>query len=125
MEWSNWEEIRHNLSYFKWKFFRSIGIKPKLSKIVLNNIKEKEAESKGYVPTPTPVAKKCSYSSCKKILKGLTYFCPYCHKRYCERHRLPEDHNCPNPQLPYEMRLGYGKKTPSKQMNKSAEAQKN
>ena len=26
----------------------------------------------------------------------LPFFCEYCHKYYCDRHRLPFDHNCKN-----------------------------
>lgn len=80
--------------------------------LVLDNASIK-AQNKDFVPIPTPIARKCGYHACKKKLKGLTYKCPYCKKTYCDRHRLPEEHNCPSPQLPREMRLGYGNKQKS------------
>lgn len=104
-----------------------IGIEPKLSEVVLNDLKEKYAEKKDYVPTPTPITMKCNYTSCRKMLTGLTYKCPYCHKRFCYKHRLPEDHNCPNPQLPFEMRVGSGRKiaSPEREKNSIPQPQRN
>lgn len=101
-----------------------LGIKPKLSNIVLDNIMEKQAESAGYVPTPVSVALKCGFRPCRKRLKGFTYHCPYCNKIYCENHRLPEDHGCDNPSLPYFMRVGSGQEASSEE-NRESEAQRN
>ena len=113
------------LKYFKWRIMSFLGIQPKLSDITLNNLREKHTEKIGDVPTPTPRNMKCNYTSCRKMLTGLTYKCPYCHKRFCSKHRLPEDHNCPNPQLPEEMRIGWGKKHVSAEKNAIALAEKN
>ncbi len=35
----------------------------------------------------------CSY--CGEHIKDLSFGCRYCNGRYCDKHRLPEDHNCP------------------------------
>ena len=32
------------------------------------------------------------------------FFCKYSEKYHCNYHRLPEEHNCPNPNLPLSMR---------------------
>lgn len=34
----------------------------------------------------------CSY--CGRIIRELPFRCKYCHKIYCNKHRLPEDHKC-------------------------------
>jgi hypothetical protein len=111
------------LKEIKWKLMRFLGIKPSLKDIVLHNLQEKQ--NKDFVPTPTPIARKCGYHACKKRLKGLTYKCPYCKKTYCERHRLPEEHNCPSPQLPREMRIGYGTKQKSALSGRFGQAERN
>lgn len=51
---------------------------------------------------------KCQFKGCDEKISTLTrYECPYCHKQFCERHRLPENHNCKNPKLPdYMKRTG-------------------
>jgi predicted nucleic acid binding AN1-type Zn finger protein len=42
---------------------------------------------------------RCSY--CKKILTFLPHTCQYCGKKFCKKHRLPENHECTgNPQKP-------------------------
>ena len=92
----------------KYKIMKFLGMSPKLSDVVLNNLKEKQAEQEGYVPEPTPITKKCGYSPCKKKLTGLVYKCKYCKGTFCERHRLPENHDCEDPKLPREMRIGSG-----------------
>ncbi|TFG21125.1 MAG: hypothetical protein EU530_01205 [Promethearchaeota archaeon] len=42
---------------------------------------------------------RCSY--CKKVLMFLPYTCQYCGKKFCRKHRLPENHDCTgDPQPP-------------------------
>jgi predicted nucleic acid binding AN1-type Zn finger protein len=65
------------------------------------HFKKVNKEKKNYV---------CQLRGCKNKLKGLTYKCPYCHKEFCEEHRLPENHKCKNPRKPKEMKRGYGTK---------------
>ena len=36
---------------------------------------------------------KCSYDGCKKKLSLTTFMCK-CTFKYCDKHRIPEDHNC-------------------------------
>jgi hypothetical protein len=36
---------------------------------------------------------KCTYEGCKKKLKLTTFACK-CSFKYCDKHRIPEDHNC-------------------------------
>lgn len=55
----------------------------------------------------------CEFKNCNKKLGTLYFKCPYCDKIHCETHRLPENHECPNPTLPYEMRKGFGTKPSS------------
>jgi len=31
---------------------------------------------------------------CKRKIRGFSFRCKYCGNSYCEKHRLPEDHNC-------------------------------
>jgi len=53
----------------------------------------------------------CQYPKCPKGLSLLARFkCPYCKEYHCEKHRLPEDHKCENPQLPKSMKKGFGSK---------------
>ena len=66
----------------------------------------------------------CRLRGCKNKLKGLTYQCPYCHKWFCEQHRLPEDHKCPSPRKPKEMKKGYGTKKTYSRNERDAEAEK-
>ncbi len=116
------------MNYWRWfkiKILKFLGIEPKLNELVLENLREKETEQKGYVPEPTPITRKCNYSSCKKKLVGLTYKCPYCHGVFCEKHRLPESHCCENPRLPREMKLGIGNKKLSTNRIAEAIAEKN
>jgi predicted nucleic acid binding AN1-type Zn finger protein len=35
---------------------------------------------------------RCSY--CKKVLTFLPHTCQYCGKKFCRKHRLPENHDC-------------------------------
>lgn len=94
--------------YFRFGIMNFFGLKPKLSKPLMDIIKERQTEKQGHIPEPTPGNKKCDYKSCRKFLKGLTYRCKYCHGTYCEKHRLPEDHDCEHPGLPRLMKLGSG-----------------
>jgi hypothetical protein len=59
-----------------------------------------------------PKAEKCE--NCNNKITDLTgFFCNYCKKWHCGKHRLPENHKCSNPKLPPEMngyRVTYGKK---------------
>lgn len=89
---------------FKWMVF---GIEPPLSKITLDRLKERE-KNRDYYPeqNPTPISLKCSYHPCRKKLGGLYYKCKYCEGKYCETHRLPEDHDCDEPKLPSSMKRG-------------------
>lgn len=44
----------------------------------------------------------CQYPNCKKKLNFITTFhCPYCDKYHCDKHRLPENHECKNPKKPF------------------------
>lgn len=99
--------------------------KNQLSNLVINNLREKQTEKQGYLPEPTPIQLKCSYPPCRKKLRGLTYRCQYCGGKFCEAHRLPEDHGCENPSLPADMRQGYGTKTPSASTHSNAQAETN
>ncbi len=36
--------------------------------------------------------KRCDY--CNHILENIPFHCRYCGKQFCERHRLPENHEC-------------------------------
>lgn len=102
-----------------------LGITPKLTDIVFTNLIDQQAEKKGNVPAPTPIARKCQYKPCRKRLAGLVYTCKYCGGRFCEVHRLPEDHNCKNPSLPYSMRLKTGVKYQSAERAPIGTAEKN
>ena len=35
---------------------------------------------------------KCN--KCKREIRSLSFKCKYCREHYCDKHRLPEDHNC-------------------------------
>jgi len=53
----------------------------------------------------------CQFKKCKKKLGIINrYKCPYCSREFCDKHRLPENHNCKNPKLPYDMKKGFGTK---------------
>lgn len=41
---------------------------------------------------------KCAFSNCHLKVSVVAQTCPcgYCKKSYCRRHRLPEDHDCPD-----------------------------
>ena len=55
-------------------------------------------------------AKLCNI--CKESINSLTgFYCGYCHNWHCEKHRLPEEHNCKSPAKPDEFKKGYGSKT--------------
>jgi len=41
-----------------------------------------------------PIPLHCEYENCQQELNILSYRCGYCNKWHCEKHRLPEDHNC-------------------------------
>jgi predicted nucleic acid binding AN1-type Zn finger protein len=112
---------------FKYSIMNLLGIQPKIEKVVLDNLRRKEEETlrKGYVPEQTPNPIKCSYKPCKKRLRGLTYNCHYCGGRFCEEHRLPEDHDCEEPDLPISMRSGYGTKSSSAIRESQASKERN
>lgn len=38
---------------------------------------------------------KCVFDQCNKRAVLITGFCNYCNNNYCNKHRLPEDHICP------------------------------
>lgn len=48
----------------------------------------------------------CSLRNCKQKLKVVNRFrCSYCGREFCDKHRLPEDHDCRrNLTLPSEMK---------------------
>ncbi len=50
----------------------------------------------------------CNLKTCKEKLNMLNGFkCHYCDNYFCDKHRLPEEHNCKgNVTLPKEMRPG-------------------
>ncbi|MDP3881964.1 MAG: AN1-type zinc finger domain-containing protein [Nanoarchaeota archaeon] len=54
------------------------------------------------------IPKKCQL--CNSSFNIFPYICPYCKKYHCDKHRLPEDHKCPNPKLPLYMKKGLGSK---------------
>jgi len=79
----------------------------------LKHRKQKEAEDKRD-------SKFCEYKNCNEDLNPLNKFrCPYCRKYHCEEHKLPEEHGCRNPKLPYQMRLGFGVKSSSDNPSKT------
>lgn len=82
-------------NYFKFGIMRIFGKKPKLDYKIIKVDKKENLNPE-----------KCYYPSCKKKLIGFVYQCPYCNGIFCEKHRLPENHGCKNPQLPREMRIG-------------------
>ena len=44
----------------------------------------------------------CQYIDCKTSFTLINYFyCKYCNKFHCEKHRLPEKHKCSNPKNPH------------------------
>jgi len=114
-----------NIDYWKWKVLSYLGIKPPLNREVLERLKENQTQNKDYIPTPSPNSLKCNYKPCKKRLRGLTYRCHYCHGRFCEIHRLPEDHDCENPSLPSEMSAGYGTKHSLQEASANSQAESN
>jgi predicted nucleic acid binding AN1-type Zn finger protein len=67
----------------------------------------------------------CQFRGCGNELKGLTYTCPYCHKRFCEKHRLPENHKCKDPRKPQEFKKGTGKKIRHENEKRGVEAETN
>jgi predicted nucleic acid binding AN1-type Zn finger protein len=86
-------------------------------KFWLNNLKVKREKQKAeereeYFKRVNKIRKyhHCQLKDCKTELSGLTYTCPYCHKEFCEKHRLPENHKCKEPRKPQEFKKGYGKK---------------
>jgi hypothetical protein len=53
----------------------------------------------------------CSLRKCKTKLKLVNRFkCNYCKREFCQKHRLPEEHNCKDPKLPFQMKKGFGNK---------------
>ena len=111
--------------HLKWKILDLFGYEPPLHHDVIERLKESKPENKDHIPTPNPNILKCTYKTCRRRLSGFTYKCPYCHGRFCEKHRLPEDHDCENPSLPSEMRMGYGIKYASQETSANAQAEKN
>lgn len=70
---------------------------------------------------------KCQFQVCTKKINSFTrYECNYCHKEFCENHRLPEEHGCKNPKLPLYMKRSMGRKV-SREIpdRRSREAQPN
>lgn len=62
---------------------------------------------------------------CKCPINSATmFFCRYCKKGFCETHRLPENHKCKDPKLPYPMRKGYGVKQLSDSSNYPSRGEK-
>ena len=52
--------------------------------------------------------KKC-YQCKKRYTNFINIFeCPYCNRIFCEKHRIPENHNCKNPKKPEEYKKGSG-----------------
>ena len=44
---------------------------------------------------------------CKKEPSVVDLFeCPYCGNFHCKKHRVPEEHGCPNPKKPRELTAG-------------------
>lgn len=112
-------------NWFKWNIRNILGMKQPFPKEFFNVIKEKQAEQKGYVPEPTPITRKCDYIFCKKRLSGLVYKCKYCGGTFCEKHRLPEKHDCDDPKLPKEMKRGSGIRQLSESRFSEAMAEEN
>ena len=81
----------------------------------IKKTKKKEREREEYFKRVNKEKKHyvCQLKGCKNKLTGLIYKCPYCHKKFCEEHRLPEKHKCKDPRKPQEMKRGYGVKRDS------------
>ena len=87
-------------------------------RVALRNekIEQKRLEEKKRITDLKNSFKKC-YICDNPINSATMFFCKYCDKGFCEIHRLPEDHKCKNPKLPYDMRKGYGVKHPTSPPN--------
>jgi len=48
----------------------------------------------------------CKFCNKKIQIIVNRFFCPYCKNWHCEEHRLPEEHSCPNPTKPPELKGG-------------------
>ncbi len=92
----------------------------------IKKAKKKEQEREEYFKRVNKEKKHhvCQLRGCKNKLTGLTYKCPYCHKEFCEEHRLPENHKCKNPRKPKELKRGYGTKNYSESFKKESEAER-
>ena len=86
--------IKFILEWFRWKFKKI----PNELKIENQNLPKESIFIKERRITH------CQARGCKEKLTLLNYHCRYCDKKFCEKHRLPEEHRCPNPKLPIEMR---------------------
>lgn len=40
--------------------------------------------------------KRCQHPDCKNKILSMAICCGQCHKKFCAKHRLPEDHLCEN-----------------------------
>lgn len=84
----------HNLTEKIRLFWRRKKIKEKLVDLDRDYIsKPKKSKCKGY----------CEYCN-KKIYEATGYYCKYCKKWHCSKHRLSENHKCEgNPKKPGDM----------------------
>jgi len=53
-----------------------------------------------------PIDKKipaiCEFVGCDNhLVFPKNFYCKYCKEYHCDKHRLPEEHECPNPSSPY------------------------
>jgi hypothetical protein len=86
------------LAYFIWREFKPGKLKlPFLGKKRKRDVK-KMLEEKIFIPKgvsrtskKSPISGKC-YKCSKKAI--MPYKCKFCGGLYCDKHRLPESHNC-------------------------------
>ena len=38
---------------------------------------------------------RCESENCKQKILSIGIQCKYCSKKFCAKHRIPEDHHCP------------------------------
>jgi len=70
-------------------WFMSIFIKRKYEE-PKREVEDTKTKYKGY----------CDLCKTKKKFPDY-FYCKYCNKYHCDKHRLPEQHKCPNPKSPY------------------------